>query len=132
MKHGVDFIGVGVGVIIVKNNKILLLLRKKPMEWSIPGGKVELNEKSEDTAIREIKEELGIDIKIKKFLTFTETFNNRMHWISIFYTADIVKGDPRVMESEEHAEVKWFPLNRLPKKMFLASKLAIEFYKKNI
>ncbi|MBI2129564.1 NUDIX domain-containing protein [Candidatus Woesearchaeota archaeon] len=131
MKHGVDFIGVGVGVIIVRNNKILLMLRKNQSEWSIPGGKVELNEKSGDTAVREIKEELGIDIKIKKFLTLTETFSNKMHWVSIVYIADILKGDPRIMEPEEHADVKWFSLDDLPENHFLPSKLAIEFYKKN-
>lgn len=132
MKHGVDFIGVGVAAVIVKNDKVLLLRRKDSSEWCAPGGKVELNEKSKDAAVRELKEETGIDIKIKKFLTLTETFNNNMHWLSIFYTADIAKGEPRVMEPEEHDCIGWFPLNALPDKQFLPSKLAMEFYKKTI
>lgn len=41
---------------------------KLPMKWEFPGGKVEFNESEEDCLIREIKEELDIDIEIKERL----------------------------------------------------------------
>lgn len=56
MQKGKDFIGVGVGAIILnENNEILLLLRERPPEagcWSIPGGKVDLFETIEDSIKR--------------------------------------------------------------------------------
>jgi len=130
MKPGKDFIGVGVGIILIRDNKILLLLRKDRNEWSIPGGKVELNEKIEDTALREMKEEIGVDIKILKMLDTVETFADNVHWLSIIVVGKIIKGEPKNMEEEVHSEIKWFDLNNLPEKQFLPSKLAIEAYLK--
>ena len=130
MKPGIDYIGLGVGVVIVKNNKILLCNRKKSKSWSIPGGKVEFNERIEDAAKREIKEELGLKVDIKKFIAVAETFENNSHWISISFLGKITNGKPRLLATEEHSEIKWFNLNNLPKNQFLPSKVAIETYLK--
>jgi len=130
MKPGKDFIGVGVGVILVKDSKILLVLRKGRNEWSIPRGKVEMFEKMEDAAVRETKEELGVDIKVLKILDNVETFDNNVHYISIPIIGEIISGEPKNMEEEVHSEIRWFDLNSLPEKQFLPSKLAIEVYLK--
>ena len=62
---------VGVGVIVIKDGKILLGKRKGPHGggfWAFPGGHLEFNESLEDCARREVLEETGISIKnIKKF-----------------------------------------------------------------
>ncbi len=128
-RHGHDFVGVGTGVIIIKNSKVLLLYRGDYGEWSIPGGKVEMNESGEACAVREIKEELGIDIKIKRFLCITEVF--RPHWVSLVYEAEIIKGTPKIMEPEEHADLKWFDLDKIPKPHFKPSWMALQIYLKN-
>jgi len=53
-----------------EKNEVLLLKRKAdvhcPDVWSFPGGKKEIGETSEDTAIRELKEETNIDVKVVK------------------------------------------------------------------
>jgi len=130
MKPGKDFIGVGVGVILVKDNKILLILRKKGNEWSIPGGKVELGERMEDAAVREIKEELRLGIKIKREVYTAQTFTENNHWISVSFLGEIISGEPKAMAPDEFEEIKWFDLNNLPEKQFLPSKLAIEEFMK--
>ncbi len=58
--------------IIIKNNKILLAQRgrnkSEAYKWEFPGGKLEVNETVEESLKREIKEELGIEIKVGKLL----------------------------------------------------------------
>ena len=58
---------VGIGAVIVRNGKLVLVKRGvEPGKgrWSIPGGAVELGEEIRDTAIREAKEECGLDIEL--------------------------------------------------------------------
>ena len=58
---------VGVGAVIVHNGKLVLVKRGVDPDkgkWSIPGGAVELGEGVRDTAIREAKEECGLDIEL--------------------------------------------------------------------
>lgn len=55
--------------IILKNEKILVAQRGEkmdlPFKWEFPGGKIEENESAENCLLREIKEELNIDIEVK-------------------------------------------------------------------
>jgi 8-oxo-dGTP diphosphatase len=57
------------GGVIVEGDKILLIYRKKTDDYSFPKGHIEIGEKAEETLIREVKEETGLDIKILKPLT---------------------------------------------------------------
>jgi 8-oxo-dGTP diphosphatase len=54
--------------IILVDSKILVTQRsekmKLPLKWEFPGGKLELDEKEDDCVMREIKEELNIEIKV--------------------------------------------------------------------
>ncbi len=81
-----------VGVFIFnKADEILLLVSHKfPGKYVVPGGHVELGEKLEETAIREAKEETGLDIYGLKFINFQEfiydpSFWKRRHFIFFDY-----------------------------------------------
>ncbi|MCD4705746.1 NUDIX domain-containing protein [bacterium] len=50
--------------LIIDNNKVLLVYHKKLDVWLYPGGHVEKNENPDETLIREVKEETGLDVKI--------------------------------------------------------------------
>jgi len=122
MKPGVTYIGVGCGALII-NNKNETLLVKRGLKsknevgvWSKPGGAVEFGEKVEDAVIREIKEELGIEIELIKFLGFTNQIikEENQHWVTFNYLAKIINGEPQILELEKTAEIKWFNLNDLP------------------
>lgn len=53
-----------VDVYIVYEDKVLLRYHDKHHQWLVPGGHIELNETPEQAAIREVKEEVGLDIKL--------------------------------------------------------------------
>lgn len=127
---------VGVGAVIVNEKyEVLLVYRKKEPEqfkWSIPGGKVELYEQLEETVIREIKEEVNADIRIKQLLCTAETIHQEReeHFVSIIYSAELIGGNVKNNEPDKLGEVRWFPLHDLPKDIASFSVEALEITKK--
>ena len=125
MKKGIDFIGIGCGALIFNDKNEVLLLkrtlntRNEAGFWSKPGGGVEFGEKVEDAVKREIKEELGVDIELVKFLGFTNHIleSEKQHWIAFNYLAKIVGGELKNLEPKKHEEIKWFCLKDLPEKI---------------
>lgn len=132
---GKEYIGVGVGGLILnKKNEVLLLLRNVDPEknfWSIPGGQVEFGEKVEDALIRELKEELGIDVAVINLLCVTNHIlsQTNTHWISPAYYVKIISGIPLNKEKNKHLEMKWFPVNDLPANLAIPAINAIKNYK---
>lgn len=129
---GRDFIGVGVGAVIIRNDHILLLLRNKSPErgfWSIPGGKVEFGETVEEALVREIKEEIGVEARIIAPLGVTNHIlrEEGIHFIAPRFLVSII-GEPQNMEPSCHREIKWFPLNSLPPNITLTTKAAISAF----
>lgn len=102
-------------IILNFRGEILLAKRKAncvfyPSLWGLPGGMTEYDEKIEDAVIREVKEEIGVKIKIiKRARGIYEHLPNKecpFHMIDIPYYAKIVKGTPEA--KDETQEVKWF------------------------
>lgn len=138
MKPGKDYIGVGCGSFIInENNEVLLQQRNKEPEkgfWSIPGGKVEMFEKMEDAVIREIKEEIDVEIEIIDLLGICNHIVNseHVHWMSPSFLCKIKQGIPKIMEPTKHLDLKWFKIDNLPKNITVTTKIALENYKKYI
>ena len=138
MKKGVDFIGVGGGALIFNNKGEVLLVkrtsktRNQAGQWSKPGGGIEFGEKVEDAIKREIKEEVGVDIELTRFLGFVDDImeSDHQHWITFNYVAKIISGEVKNMEPEKHEEMKWFSLDNLPKELNKNTDLSIKEYLK--
>lgn len=121
---------VGVGGVVVHDGKVLLLLRKKPPEagfWSLPGGRVEFMERVEDALVRELREELGIEVEVESLLCVTNHIveTDNAHWVSPAYLVRPVRGVLRNLEPEKTAAIEWFPLSELPENLGLAAKSAL-------
>ncbi len=115
---------IGVGVIIMKGNKILLGKRKNAHGegcWSPPGGHLEFNESIEDCARREAMEETGIQIKEIKLAPFTNDIfqNEGKHYVTAFVSAKYDSGEVKLTEPERWEEWAWFDWDNLPQPLFL-------------
>lgn len=127
---------VGCGALIVNDkNEVLLLLRSVKSRdefgyWSQPGGGLDYGETIEQGIKREIKEEVGVTVKLIKYLSYTDQNNVKGadHWVSISYLARIVRGKVKNMEPEKHGDLKWFPINKLPKKLSKTTKDSTRAY----
>ncbi|MEK6952465.1 MAG: NUDIX hydrolase [Nanoarchaeota archaeon] len=114
---------VGVGVIIIKDNKVLFGQRKNSHgedTWSVPGGHLEFNESIEECAKREVFEETGIEIKNLKIGPFTNDIfkEEEKHYITIYVVADYDSGEVKVKEPDRMIEWSWFSWDNLPNPLF--------------
>ena len=118
--------GVGIGVYVRKEGKILLGLRKGGYaagDWCAPGGKMEMKESPEECAIRETREEAGIEIKNLRFITITNDIHEvGTHYVTICFVADWKLGDARVMEPDKCERWEWFSWKDLPSPLFLSTR----------
>ncbi|AOY59067.1 MULTISPECIES: NUDIX hydrolase [Desulfococcus] len=105
---------VGVGAVVFKNDKILLVLRGKPPAegvWAIPGGRLNLGETLKEAAEREIREETGIDIRAgEPVFTFDVIERDpdggiRFHYVIVDLAAEYVGGVPSA--GDDAVEVRW-------------------------
>lgn len=118
-RPGIDFPGVGTGLAILRDGKLLLYKRVREPEaghWNIVGGKVDLGESAEMAARREAEEETGLEIGAVDFLLHSEQHDGigGQHWVSLIYVTYDFTGEPRVMEPEKLPEFGWFALDALP------------------
>ena len=102
--------------LINSDNQILIAQRPKEKHlsglWEFPGGKVEKNESPENTLIRELKEELNVNINQKCVapLTFSEFDYQEFNLLLLLYVCRRWDGDP---ESMENNPIKWVKSNKL-------------------
>lgn len=94
---------------IVLNEKNEILLIKGPRRgWEMPGGQVEEGESLRDAAIRETKEESGLDIEIIKFCGIFQNVNESI--CNTLFLAKPIGGEPTT--SSESLEVGFFPIEQ--------------------
>jgi 8-oxo-dGTP diphosphatase len=116
-----------VDIIIRYRGGIVLVKRKNPpIGWALPGGIVELDETLEHAAIREAKEETGLDIMLEKQLhTYSDpSRDTRWHAIATVFIAD-AKGDLKAGSDAEEAKV--FPIEKMPKLEFDHNRILIDY-----
>jgi ADP-ribose pyrophosphatase YjhB (NUDIX family) len=104
---------VGVGVLAERRGKLLLVKRNhEPRfgEWSFPSGYVDAGEVVEEAAVRETKEETGLDVRIDRLLGAYSTAGERV--IFLAYAARVSGG--RIVVGEECQDVRFFDPERLP------------------
>jgi mutator protein MutT len=125
LKAGKDFIGIGVGAIIVNDeNEILMMKRAASVDkdrtttgmWSVAGGQVEFGESAEDAIKREIEEELCVEVEITKFIGYTDQIlkESGVHWLCLHFLCKIKDGKPHITEHGKTEKLEWFAVTDLP------------------
>ena len=115
---------VGVGVLVFRDNKILLGKRKNSHgvgTWSPLGGHLEFGESPEECARREVLEEADIEIKNLKRGPFSNDIfaSEDKHYVTLFILADYCSGTVKLQEPDKCEGWEWFEENDLPQPLFL-------------
>ncbi|MGB0908734.1 MAG: NUDIX domain-containing protein [Nitrospirales bacterium] len=125
----------GVGVIIRDiQNRILLERRSDCGWWGIPGGSLEVGESIRETAIREVKEETGLEIKIvrlvgvysvphERIVTYPDT-KDGLQIIDVVVEGTVLSG--QLTCSDESLDLQYFPIHQLPAELVPPSRQPIK------
>ncbi len=107
----------GVGVVCFKDDQVLLVKRAKPpitREWSIPGGGQELGETTREAALRELKEETGVDARLIGLIDVIDTVRKdeegriQFHYTLVDFAAEWLAGEP--VADDDVSDARWAPL----------------------
>jgi len=124
---------VGVGVLILKNGRVLLTKRKGSHgegEYAFPGGHLEYMESFEECAQREVKEECGLEIENIKFqfLANVKKYAPK-HYAHVGLIAEWKSGEPQLLEPKRAESWEWHDLDKLPSPLFGFCGLSFESLK---
>ncbi len=127
MKLPMQYPGVGVAVFLRKEGKVLLGKRKGGHgagEWCAPGGKMDLLESPEECAVRETREETGIEIENVRFIGITNDIWTDVgtHFLTVHFAADIKSGKVELTEPDKFEMWEWFSWDSLPEPLFLSTR----------
>ncbi len=114
-----------VAAIIKKDNKVLATQRGHGAFkglWEFPGGKIEVGETKEAALIREVKEELNIEIEINEFFQTVDFDYPQFHVQLHFYFAHMVKGEIVLLD---HKDARWLSMEELDSVEWLEADIEI-------
>lgn len=117
-----------VDIIIQINGGIVLIKRRNPpLGWALPGGFVDYGESLEQAAIREAKEETGLDVcLVRQFHTYSDpSRDRRRHTISTVFIAT-ASGQPK--GGDDAAEAQIFCRDNLPPLVFDHAQILTDFF----
>ena len=115
-----------VAAIIHKDHKILATQRgygDYKDFWEFPGGKIESGESPEDALVREIKEELAVDILVEDYITTVEYDYPSFHLSMRCYKCSIREGESPVLL--EHESLRWLSKEKLEEVDWLPADLEV-------
>jgi len=137
LQPGKHYIGVGVGGIITGSDGRILLARRSSAarnqrgQWENPGGALEFGERFEDAIVREIREELDIEVVPEGLLRVVNHIipADHQHWVSPTFVCRHIRGVPHINEPLKCSAVEWFALNDLPEPLTAISRTDLEYYR---
>jgi ADP-ribose pyrophosphatase YjhB (NUDIX family) len=117
--------GLAVIVAVINDGKVLLTKREDFEVWCLPGGGVEDGESLAEGAIREAKEETGLDVELTRLVGVYSRMGGGMHDVhAVLYTAKPIGGELRTQPNET-IEVAYCPFDQLPDELLFGHKKRI-------
>jgi ADP-ribose pyrophosphatase YjhB (NUDIX family) len=116
-----------VDVVIEREGKILLIRRRyEPLGWALPGGFVDPGEKVGAAAVREAKEETGLDVRLGALLhVYSDPARDpRRPTLSVVFTA---QADGEATAGDDAGDAGWFALDDLPSLAFDHARIVADY-----
>jgi 8-oxo-dGTP diphosphatase len=115
---------VGTAILVTRENRVLLMKRKGPHgagTWSPPGGHMDFGETPEGCAVREAREEMGLELVEVHFRAVTNDVfeESGKHYITLWMEAGSFSGEPVIASEQEVEQIGWFAWDSLPQPLFL-------------
>lgn len=113
-------------VAIIDNGKVLLTKREDFEVWCLPGGGVEDGESLAEAAVREAKEETGVDVELTRLVGVYSRIGgiwNDVH--AVLFAARPVGGELKLQPGET-VEVEYFPFDDIPGEVLFGHRKRIE------
>ena len=115
-KQEIQFFGVRATALIVQNRK-LLVTKDKGKYYTI-GGAIQVNERTEDAVVREVREELGVKVQAGQlaFVVENRFEEDGVYWhnIEFHYLVDLLEDAPLTMQEDEKRQpCEWIDLDQL-------------------
>ena len=111
-----------VGCFILNDKHEILLVKsyKRPDKWVVMGGHIELGETIAQTAVREVKEEVGLSVRFDRVIEVVEfvydpAFHEHKHFIGMQSLCHLVGDGTPHLDHDEIQEARWFPLTEAVK-----------------
>ncbi len=138
LRRGIDYIGVGVGAVLVDDQGRVFLARRGPRAknerglWEFPGGSVEFGGTLAAALRREMAEEYGIEIAVGELLDVVDHIlpEEGQHWVSPAYLCALVAGEPAIREPGKCMAIGWFRLDEIPEDLTQVTRANLAHYRR--
>ena len=126
-------VNITVGLLLIKENKVLLMRRCNTGymdgKYAFVAGHVEEGENLKQAIVREALEEVGIKIKEEdlQYVCMVRRGDNN-NYINFFLTTDKYEGEPTIIEKDKCDDLIWCDINNIPENTIIAEKRAINNY----
>lgn len=106
------------GVFIKKNDQVLMAIRgEEPFKGRLDtiGGFVDAGENLEQAAIREVKEETGLDVKLLTLLgSYPDVYGDGIPILGFVFVGEITGNEANMQPMDDVSELKWYKISELP------------------
>jgi ADP-ribose pyrophosphatase YjhB (NUDIX family) len=117
--------GLAVNIAVIHEGKILLTKREDFETWILPSGGVEDGESLAQAAVRETKEETGLDVELTRLVGVYSWLGNWSPGYRVVFAAKHIGGEIKCQEGET-IDVKWFAFDEVPNPLSAGQKRRIE------
>ncbi len=104
--------------VVIRDNKILLARERSDGGFSLPGGFADINNSPSEVAVKEVREETGLEVRTSRLLAVIDTDRHNFppleyHYYKIVFLCDLIGGE--LCDSNETTEAGFFDFDILPR-----------------